>query len=38
VLDAILLDPPDLSATVDHGSIDTTATDDSAGDGWDEII
>ncbi|TPW12810.1 MAG: hypothetical protein FD127_2414 [Acidimicrobiaceae bacterium] len=38
VLDAILLDPPDLSATVDHASTDTTATDDSAGDGWDEII
>lgn len=38
VLDAILLDPPDLSATVDHASTDTTTTDDSAGDGWDEII
>lgn len=38
VLDAILLDPPDLLATVDHASTDTTATDDSVGDGWDEII
>ncbi|MEK7425790.1 MAG: hypothetical protein AAB131_18355 [Actinomycetota bacterium] len=38
VLDAILLDPPDPSATVDHASTDTTTTDDSAGDGWDEII